>query len=132
MSEEAGEEAGDGSFCARATLSPEGWAALNGYGECRVTSLHDGSGIWTRLHIDRADPRILITGELAEGWKACGGDFLPWNPFLAFRPGPEVSPVLADGPEGWLVTIQGDDRTVIYRIGKYLPGLDCYEAEWPD
>jgi len=98
----------------------------SGYGECRITSSHDASGIWTSCRIDS------ISGALADTWKACGGDFSPWNPFLTLRPGPGASVMIIHGMEGWLVTLKGENRTVIYRIGKYLPDCDCYEAEWPD
>jgi len=120
----------DPDFCVRAVLSAAD--ARSDYGECRITSEHDPSGIWVRLRIDRADPRILISGKLAESWKECGGDFSPWNPFLTLRPGPGASPMITYGMEGWLVTLRGENRTVVYRIGKYLPAWDSHEAEWPD
>ena len=120
---------GDGSFCVRAFLAS---AEKGSYGECRITSEHDAFGIWVRLRIDQADPRILITGELVEAWRAHGAEPFYGNPFLALRPGPGASPMVIYGMEGWLVTIRGENRTVVYRIGKYLPGLDCYEAERPD
>ena len=86
------------------------------YGQCHVTSLHDAQGGLMRLRIDRADPRVLITREL-----------------LKEIPPPDPSGL--NGPvtyDGNIVRIQGENRTVIYRIGQYLPEENCYEAEWPD
>lgn len=31
-----------------------------------------------------------------------------------------------------LLRIKGANRTVVYRIGRYLLGLNAWEASWPD
>ena len=97
-----------------------------------MTAEHDAFGTWTRLSIDRADPRVLISGELADGWKMQGTE--PFYGNLVHDPAsrPSASPNAADGLEGWLVTVRGENRSIMYRIGKYLPDRGCYEAEWPD
>jgi hypothetical protein len=86
-----------------------------GYGECRVTSLHDARGSLMRLRIDQADPRILITRELLEQMQPPDPD---WPLPATF--------------DGEIVRIRGENRSVIYRVVRYLPELGCYEAEWPD
>lgn len=123
------ERMSDGSFCTQAVMA---WASGDDYGECRMTAEHDAFGTWMRLRIDRADPRVLISGELADGWKVQGTEPFYGNPFMTLRPGPGASPNAADGLEGWLVTVRGENRSIMYRIGKYLPDRGCYEAEWPD
>ena len=85
------------------------------YGQCHVTSLHDAHGSLMRLRIDRADPRVLITREMLFQMPAPDPEW-PW-------------PATFDGN---VVRIRGENRTVLYRIGQYLPDRDCYEAEWPD
>ena len=76
-------------------------------GEFIYTMLDGGR----QMRIDRADPRVLISGPL-------------------------VRQALAVGPHHTLahnkLTIMGCNRKVIYIIGRYLPDIDCYEAEWPD
>lgn len=91
-------------------------------GECIVTTMADG-----RLRIDHADPRVLISAELlAEAF---------------VRPAPGVSidtAMVSDGPngtpfwEGAVLKIRGVNRTVIYRIGEYVPRVRGYIGEWPD
>jgi hypothetical protein len=97
-------------------------------GECVVTSLHDHRGACERVRIDRADPRILVAAQLLEDWRTYGT-----GPFADLRPGPgaAVFPGL-HGFGGWLITIRGENRTVVYRIGRKVPTALAYEAEWPD
>jgi hypothetical protein len=94
-------------------------------GACEMTRLLDGEGRWSGLRINRADPRILIAAELL---------------YEAFV-NPTAGVSLATPPEdrngtpywrGAVLTIRGVNQTVIYRIGEYVPGVRCYEAEWPD
>ena len=88
---------------------------MNGYGECRLTSLHDACGSLERLRIDQADPRVLIAREVLEQ-----------------MPSPDPDWPLPATFDGETVRIRGENRSVIYRVGRYLPELGCYEAEWPD
>lgn len=123
---------GEPSFCSRSGIAT---ATADGYGECRITSLHDAFGTWIRVHIDRADARVLINGELVARWRAAGGEPFYGNPFMTVRPGPDAAQGLgapAKSLKGRLVTIRGENRTVVYRIGEYLADRDCFEAEWPD
>jgi hypothetical protein len=80
-------------------------------GTCDLTQIFDPvTGEFT-LRVDHADPRIWVTPELLDqmvpdGWPATfNGD---------------------------VMTINGVNRRVIYRIGRYLPEHRVYEAEWPD
>ena len=99
-----------------------------GYGECVVTSLHDHRGYCERVRIDRADPRVLITATLLEEWLAYGT-----GAFVDLRPGPDASPLPGlHGFTGWLVTVRGENQTVVYRVGQKVPHALAYEAEWPD
>jgi hypothetical protein len=93
-------------------------------GACITTRLDDG-----RLRIDRADPRILISAELlVEIYVApmIGVSLAPEWPY-------RYPPVHADGFwEGALLKVCGVDRSVVYRIGEYVPRIRAYIAEWPD
>jgi hypothetical protein len=89
-------------------------------GQCICTRLDDGT-----IRIDRADPRVLIDGELL--------------PQLFVNPMAGVSlslpPDSENGTpfwEGAVLRINGVNRTVIYRITEYLPGIHSYIGEWPD
>lgn len=79
-------------------------------GECWVTRLDGGR----RLRVDRADPRVLISGHLVRLALGKG----------ALVPGAELT--------GDRLVIDGINRRVIYRIGAYHPDEDMYEAQWPD
>jgi hypothetical protein len=94
-------------------------------GACEMTRLLDDEGRWSGLRINRADPRILIAAELLTAT------------FLMSMPGVSLAPPPDDrnGTPFWrgaVLTIRGVNQTVIYRIGEYVPGVRCYEAEWPD
>lgn len=90
-------------------------------GECILTTSADGG-----IHVDRADPRILIS---AEWFEKC-------------RPSPAVEVTVDLGHdaiyecfppvEGALLKIHGINRTVVYRITEYVPRIRGYIAEWPD
>lgn len=84
-------------------------------GDCIMTSLPGG-----QIRIDHADPRVLISAELLD----------------------EIADHPADGAwldlagcstyDGALLKISAANRTVIYRITKYIPAIHGYIAEWPD
>jgi hypothetical protein len=83
--------------------------AREDYGECRLTRIDDMDG--SRIEVIRADPRVLIDAAVLqdrERWLPCA--------------------TLVDG----ILRIEAANRTVIYRIGQYLPDHDAWEAEWPD
>lgn len=92
-------------------------------GEFTCTRLDDGT-----IRIDHADPRILIAApvlyEIADGcspWAAVTGEPPPredWDGHGAM--------------EGAVLHIRGVNRTVVYRIGEYVPRVRGYIAEWPD
>ena len=81
------------------------------YGQLFVTRL--GVGADSVLVVDHADPRILVTAEVVE---------------LGERGELHPDVTLLDG----LLTIDGVNRRVIYRIGDPVPWARCYEAAWPD
>jgi hypothetical protein len=88
-------------------------------GECHA-SWRDGHP-W----IDQADPRVPITTELLDMLAA--GECVP-EATLALPGIPDP-----DAPyTGARLRIDALNRTVIYRIGEYLPDLPGYIAEWPD
>lgn len=80
------------------------------YGELLLTLIRDEQG--DRLHIDQADPRILIS--------TCLIDMLLADPPLYVSLEDDVLRVVAD------------NGVAVYRIGKPVPELWAYEAEWPD
>jgi hypothetical protein len=90
-------------------LYPEGLP----HGECIVTSLADGS-----IRVDRADPRVLISGELLDDIMRHPAEHA-WCESTA-----------DDG--GVLLKIEGVNRTVVYRVTEYVAPIHGYIAEWPD
>lgn len=80
---------------------------MSDLGECIITTTPEGQ------HIDRADPRILISAELVEQLRD-----RQWDPIAVLN--------------GHLLRIGGTNRTVIYRIGEKTPDGLAYVAEWPD
>ncbi len=92
-------------------------------GGCIMTTLPGGG-----LRIDHADPQILISAPLL------------YQIFEAPAPGVSLGPEPPqrdhwDGHgywEGALLKVCGVNRTVVYRIGKYVPRIHGYIAEWPD
>lgn len=93
-------------------------------GECILRGHYDVHGRLESVEITRADPRVLISAELLG--------------HVAASPSPAGSLTMADGPNGTpffagaLLKIEGVNRTVIYRIGEYIPAVHGYVAEWPD
>ena len=84
-------------------------------GECILTRWIDGS-----ISIDRADPRILISVEILDAVNGAG----PRSAWLDLA--------RCATYDGVLLKIHGVNRTVIYRIGEYVPRVHGYIAEWPD
>lgn len=75
-----------------------------GFGRCVVHPMEGG----TRLFVERADDLVLFSGGVVRAALGCG-------------PGWER---LADRP----LVIDGVNERVAYRIGKYHPFRDVYEA----
>jgi len=91
-------------------------------GECIITRIDDPVH-GPKLHIDHADPRVLISAELLS------------EAFIAPVPGVSLSPEYPGGHGygiGALLKICGINRTVIYRITGYVPRVHGYIGEWPD
>ena len=85
-----------------------------------MTRLDDGI-----LRIDHADPRILISAELPDLLADCPAPQSDaWLDVTECRPG--------YGYVGAVLHIEGVNRTVIYRIGEYMPHAPAYIGEWPD
>lgn len=78
-----------------------------GYGRFEVRTVAD------RLVIDQADPRILVTRELMT---------------TALRYGSHPDVEITQGR----IVVDAANKRVVYRVGRYLPMLDCYEAELSD
>lgn len=88
---------------------PDAWTP-GSVGECVLTRIDDGP-IW----VDRADPRILITVDLLRDIQAAQIRDDTWAS-------------LVDG----VLTINGANRKVIYRLVGYDARSNCHYAEWPD
>ena len=116
-------------------------------GECILTTIYDEAGQPADIRIDRADPRILISGELLETYIAGGvwpHTSLSMAPAVAGRlvvQGASHEPFArldaADckprhGLIGATVKICGVNRTVVYRITGYIPRVHGYIGERPD
>ncbi len=114
------------------------------YGSCILTTdtCHDPHhplvchGRLTR--IVEADPLILISRELLEELLLHGtapGVTLHEGPGTTYRD-PVLSltdlKCLSWNLTGWVLTIQTEEKKVVYQIGQYLPDRRCYEATWPD
>jgi hypothetical protein len=99
-------------------------------GECICTRLDDGT-----IRIDQADPRILISAELLDA-VALHGCIVDGTEAFALNARLDMSRC---GPipyfstyGGGILTINGVNRRVIYRIGEYVPRVHGYIGEWPD
>jgi hypothetical protein len=99
--------------------------AVHGFGEVYMTWADDPPN-GPRLRIAAAGRRVMITVPLlalidaGESPWACLGD--------AGKPG-DGDPY---GYRGSVLRIEADNRTVVYRIGEFLPAHRCYIAEMPD
>jgi hypothetical protein len=80
-------------------------------GEFFVTRMGDD------LRIERADSKILITAELLTE---------------IARNDPDYPVTRSVDGDMRVLRIKATNRTVIYRIGEYVPQQDAYIAEWPD
>ena len=92
-------------------------------GECILTTMADG-----RVRIDHADPRVLISAPLLYEIADNGS---PWAS-VSEEPSPREHWDGHGAMEGALLKICGANRTVIYRIGEYVPRVHGYIGEWPD
>jgi hypothetical protein len=95
-------------------------------GECHLIQLWSPGG-GDRLCLERADRRVLITPELLDA--VADGQ----HEQISLRP-PEPIPAgyARFRYHGAVLRIEADGRTVVYRVGEYLPDRRCYVAEWPD
>lgn len=78
-----------------------------GYGMLLIDNTEDG------LYIKQADPRVLITCEMLDEFKK--GNI-------------HENAVFIDR----ILTINGINRKVVYKLGKYNHSLNAYDLEWPD
>ena len=88
-------------------------------GVFHATSLAGGG-----IRIDHADPRVLISAELlAKLYVTPSPDvYLQWDELGCARA----------FWSGALLKFFGVNRTVVYRIGEYVPRARGYIGEWPD
>jgi hypothetical protein len=100
-------------------------------GECMLATLYDDDDQPCGIHVVRADPRILISGELFEGWHDQDD-----SPTVTLRCTcencPDSDDTMVHCPIGDVVTLRGVNRTVIYRITGHVPAVHGYIGEWPD
>ena len=101
-----------------------------GCGEFIATRLDGGT-----IRIDRADPRVLISGELLDAIAQFGDRGVPvdcltlnaWLDTAGCMPPPWRATYV-----GAILKISGVNRQVIYRISEYVPRAHAYIGEWPD
>jgi len=100
------------------------------HGDCICTRLDDGT-----IRIDRADPRILISGELLQA-VARHGAIADGTEAFALNARLDTTGCM---PPPWRATytgavlhINGVNQQVVYRITGYLPRVHAYVGEWPD
>jgi len=92
---------------------PWGPADLDKVGECVLSTYYCPETNRYQLRIDRADPIIWVSPDV-------------------------VAELLARQPEtfvevdGDLLTLAGANRTVVYRVGEYVPDRHVYVCRWPD
>jgi hypothetical protein len=87
-------------------------------GEC-ITSWRDGE-----LHIDHADPRILISALIVD--EAAFGLLKPRAELVT------TGENIANGFIGALLKLHAANRNVIYRLTEWLPAIRAYIGEWPE
>ena len=80
-------------------------------GDLILTRIHDPVRGWG-IRIDRADPRILVSGRLLD--KLAISD----HPHAMF--------------DGVVLRVRGVNRTVVYRMAEYDGLTDVYTFEFPD
>jgi hypothetical protein len=81
------------------------------YGDCVLERWTWPGGDWLWVH--QADPLVLIDPPLLADVR-------------------HVSPHPAVTLRDDVLTIRGQNRTVVYVIGRYIPERGMYEARWPD
>jgi hypothetical protein len=96
------------------------------------TGPDDRVGTVTVLH---ADPVIRASGVLLH--LILRGHGLPCaslEPCLPLDRPAGVAEIIAEPGRlrGWLFRLAHDTGLLVYRVGRYLPGLDVYELSWPD
>lgn len=98
-------------------------------GECIMTSLPGG-----QIRVDHADPRILISGELLDHVARTGDSehvrrLGPLNAYLdttGCMPPPWRATYV-----GAVLKVTAVNRTLIYRITRYVAPIHAYIGEWP-
>lgn len=86
-------------------------------GEVLISEHRDPTTGQTRVRIDRADPRALISSELLE--QITDGRCLPW--------------AAVSGDQLDVITLADDHgQLFIYRLGQYDVLHNAFEMEWPD
>ncbi|QDH91769.1 hypothetical protein SEA_PHRAPPUCCINO_94 [Mycobacterium phage Phrappuccino] len=115
-------------------------------GVCRILRYRDPTK-GEVLHVNHADPTTMVTHQLLwDAWSEVRDGGVIDHPFVSLRRPEEGHGSRGHGPgeydcsappgspcfQNWLLTIKGDNRTVIYRIGEYDVETDCWRAAWPD
>lgn len=103
-----------GPFWTRARVE----SVTEGHGNLYV-SVRNG-----RLHVDEADPRILMSHSLFHTLFI--GDEYDCSPQLDYLPGPD------GGHQGAIIKIHAENGTFIYRVEKFISHEDGWLLAWPD
>lgn len=111
--------------CASCAQRPVSQLASREFGEVYMTWADDPEH-GPRLRIAAAGRRAMITVPLLA---LIGAGESPWASLAETRLPGDGDPY---GYRGSVLRIEADNRTVVYRIGEYLPRDRCYVAELHD
>jgi hypothetical protein len=103
-----------------------GWSADLPHGQCICTRLDDGS-----IHVDQADPRVLISGELLDAI-LLRSPIVDGTEALAVNAWLNMAGYTGHGYVGAVLHIDGVNQQVVYRIVDMVPRVNGYVGEWPD
>jgi hypothetical protein len=94
-------------------------------GDFLVTTQEGADGN-VRTHVERADPRIKVSGEIM--WHIARDEM----PGIRLDPSMDVGVGVFGDVVGRLLRIEADNRTVVYRVTEQAFVADYFVAEWPD
>lgn len=106
-------------------------------GDCHIRRniSEDHTDSW--IDVVHADPQVLVADEVLRGLNSnttSPPQLEVWLQPPANRPPCEWGTPCPHFPcwSQWFLHIDGRNRTVIYRIGRYVAELHAWEASWPD
>lgn len=102
-------------------------------GECKLRRQYNDRTLVDELHIDHADPHVLITLDIIDQAIHQPNEML-WMDFsnqqICFDDHPHDS--CACFTLRSILHIKGVNREVLYRITPHAERTDVYEGRWPD